>query len=91
MDIQALEITLFEKEWNSSWTFLYFFKCLTPWRWLAAAEDPDENATRKMFTEVMKIAFMFVMKKHMYMFDNQIKRQSEGGPIGLELLIWQIC
>lgn len=39
-----------------------------------------------MFTEVMKIAFMFVMKKHMYMFDNQIKRQSEGGPIGLGTL-----
>lgn len=38
-----------------------------------------------MFTEAIKIVLSFIMKNHMYTFDNQIKLQSKGGPIGLEL------
>ena len=38
-----------------------------------------------MFTEAMKIALLFIMQNHLYTFDNEIKLQSEGGPIGLEL------
>lgn len=38
-----------------------------------------------MFNEAMKAALMFIMKNHMYMFDNQIKLHSKGGSIGLEL------
>ena len=38
-----------------------------------------------MFTEAMKVVLLFIMKNHLYTFDNQIKLQTEGGPIGLEL------
>ncbi|KAJ7323144.1 hypothetical protein OS493_032147 [Desmophyllum pertusum] len=39
--------------------------------WLPPAEEPDENTTRKMFTEAMKIVLLFIMKNHYYTFDNQ--------------------
>ncbi|KAJ7389597.1 hypothetical protein OS493_030283 [Desmophyllum pertusum] len=48
--------------------------------WLPPAEEPDENTTRKMFTEAMKIVLLFIMKNHYYTFDNQVKLQSRGGP-----------
>ena len=48
------------------------------------AKEPNENTTRKMFTEAMKIVLLFIMKNHMYTFV-QVKLQSRGGPIGLEL------
>ena len=38
-----------------------------------------------MFTEAMKIVLLFIMQNHLYTFVNQLKLQSEGGPIGLEL------
>ena len=53
--------------------------------WIPPVEQPDEDTTRKMFTEAMKIVLLFIMQNHLYTFDNQIKLQSEGGPIGLEL------
>ena len=52
----------------------------------------DENKTkrfftiRKMFTEAMKVVLLFIMENHMYTFNNEIKLQSRGGPIGLELI-----
>ena len=52
--------------------------------WLPPVEQPDEVTTRKMFTEAMKIELLLLMQNHLYTFDNQIKLQSEGGPIGLE-------
>ena len=53
--------------------------------WLAPAEEADEETIRKMFTEALKIALSFIMKNHVYTFDKQIKLQSTGGAIGLEL------
>ena len=53
--------------------------------WLPPAEEPDEVTVRKMFTEAMKIVLLFIMENHMYTFNNEIKLQSRGGPIGLEL------
>lgn len=38
-----------------------------------------------MFTKAMKIVLLFIMKNHMYTFNNEIKLQARGGPIGLEL------
>ena len=45
--------------------------------WLPPAQEADESNIRKMLTEAMK--------NNVYTFDNQIKLQSRGGPIGLEL------
>ena len=53
--------------------------------WLPPVEQPDEVTTRKMCTDTMKIVLLFIMQNHLYTFDNEIKLQSEGGPIGLEL------
>ncbi|KAL9965835.1 hypothetical protein ACROYT_G029689 [Oculina patagonica] len=53
--------------------------------WLPPAEKPDEVTIRKMFTEAMKVVLLFIMENHMYTFNNEIKLQSRGGPIGLEL------
>ena len=53
--------------------------------WLPPAEEHDEVTIRRMFTEAMKIVLLFIMQNHMYTFDNKIKLQSRGGPIGLEL------
>lgn len=33
----------------------------------------------------MKIVLLIIKQNHLYLFDNQIKLQSEGGPIGLKL------
>ena len=53
--------------------------------WLPPVEQPDEVTTRKMFTEAMKIVLLFIMQNNLYTFDNEIKLQSDGGPIGQEL------
>jgi hypothetical protein len=38
-----------------------------------------------MFTIAMKVTLLLIMENHMYTFDNKIKLQSRGGPIGLQL------
>ena len=38
-----------------------------------------------MFTEAMRVVLSFIMENHLYTFDGQIKLQSKGGPIGLQL------
>ena len=42
-----------------------------------------------MFTEAMKIALLFIMENHGYTFDNEMKLQSKGGPIGLKITFFQ--
>ena len=53
--------------------------------WLPPSGKPDDDAVRRMFTEAMKVVISFIMENHLYTFDGQIKLQSEGGPIGLQL------
>ena len=53
--------------------------------WLPPAEEPDEVTIRNMFTAAMKVVLLFIKENHMYTFNNDIKLQSRGGPIGLEL------
>ena len=38
-----------------------------------------------MLAEALRIAIVFIMKHHIYIFDSKIKKQSKGGAIGLEL------
>ena len=38
-----------------------------------------------MFTEAMRVVLSFIMENHLYTFDGQIKLQSKGDPIGLQL------
>ena len=38
-----------------------------------------------MLSIALKIAILFIMKNHIYSIDGTLKKQSQGGPIGLEL------
>ena len=38
-----------------------------------------------MITEALRIIIKFIMKNHIYQFDNKIHKQEEGGAIGVEL------
>ena len=53
--------------------------------WVPPARIPGKSDVRRMFTEALKIVLMFIMTNHLYTFDNQVKLQSKGGPIGLQL------
>jgi hypothetical protein len=55
------------------------------YRWKCASNKPDDQTTRKMLVEAMKTALLFIMKNHVYTFNEVIYRQVKGGPIGLEL------
>ena len=53
--------------------------------WVKPREEPDGNKKRRMVTEAMKIVLNVIMKNHIYNFDNVMRRQKEGGPIGIDL------
>ena len=53
--------------------------------WLSPSEEPGDDAVRILFTEAMRVVLSFIMENHLYTFDGQIKLQSKGGPIGLQL------
>ena len=53
--------------------------------WVFQEDVPDDNTRRKMFIEAIKIAIRTVMKNHIYIFNNTLRRQKKGGPIGLTL------
>ena len=53
--------------------------------WLPPSRAPHELVVRKMLIEALRIVLIFIMKNHLYTFDNEIRLQSKGGPIGLQL------
>ncbi|CAB4014237.1 Hypothetical predicted protein, partial [Paramuricea clavata] len=63
------------------------------WLLPSRAPAPHELVVRKMLTEALKIVLLFIIKNHLYTFDNEIRLQSKGGPIGLELtgVLAQLC
>ena len=38
-----------------------------------------------MLREALRVALTLIMKNHVYTFDNEIRKQTRGGPIGLKL------
>jgi hypothetical protein len=58
-------------------------KRLKPWN--PPRKKPDEFTKNTMLTEALRIALKVVMKNHVYLFDNEIRKQSKGGAIGLRL------
>ena len=49
-----------------------------------------------MITEAIRIILIYIMKNHIYEFDNTIYKQKEGGAIGVELTgtmaqIFMVC
>lgn len=50
-------------------------------------EKPDETMRRKMMKEALKIVIETIMKNHIYNFDETLRRQKEGGAIGMDHLL----
>ena len=53
--------------------------------WNLPVRQPDERARRIMLREAPRVALTVIMKNHVYTFDNEIRKQTKGGPIGLKL------
>ena len=56
-------------------TDIWWFKSIVPTSW---------PSFRQIWC-ALHIAIKFVMNNHTYTFGNQIRKQSKGGPIGLDL------
>ena len=46
---------------------------------------PSEKEKRSMFGKSLEIMLVAAMTNHVYLFNNKIRKQSQGGPIGLKL------
>ena len=53
--------------------------------WNMPNKQPDEYTKRVMFREAMRVVLAIIMNNHVYTFDNEIRKQVRGGPIGLQL------
>ena len=53
--------------------------------WKEPQATPDDTTKKRMIALALKIVIKLIMNNHIYVFDNNIRRQKEGGPIGLEL------
>ena len=53
--------------------------------WNKPTSQPDNGDIRKMLVIAIKMSLHFVMENHIYVFDHEIRKQAQGGPIGLEL------
>ena len=53
--------------------------------WVEPEEEADSNTTKKMLSVALKVAIKFIMNNHIYSVNGTIKKQTKGGPIGLEL------
>ena len=53
--------------------------------WNPPQSLPNNLNAKKMLAEAIYIGIKFTMSNHIYRFDDQIKKQAKGGPIGLEL------
>ena len=53
--------------------------------WNKPTIQPDETKQRVMLTEALKIVLTTLMKNHVYDFKNELRKQKEGGAIGVDL------
>ena len=53
--------------------------------WIRTTEIPDERSRRVMLREAIVIVLTVIMKNHVYSFDNVLRRQKEGGAIGMDI------
>ena len=72
-----LEVKNIEKENNSSKTKKII--------WKKAKRAPTKEEKRKMFGKALEIMLVLCLDNHCYQFDNKVRVQAKGGPIGLKL------
>ena len=53
--------------------------------WIKAKRSPTKREERKMFGKALETMLITCMNHHLYQFENTIRIQKEGGPIGLKL------
>ncbi|KAL8613584.1 hypothetical protein ACOMHN_022003 [Nucella lapillus] len=53
--------------------------------WKLPNKVPNKDVKKTMMSEALRVAIEYIMKNHVYKFNNTVKKQSQGGPIGLEL------
>ena len=53
--------------------------------WNMPNKQPDEYTKRVMFREAIRVVLGIIMNNHVYTFDNEIRKQIRGSPIGLQL------
>ena len=53
--------------------------------WIAAQTQPNQTQKDNMMKEAIRCALLVVMKNHTYEFNGEVRKQAEGGPIGMDL------
>ena len=53
--------------------------------WIRATRKPNKEEQRIMLTEAIKIVLETLMKNHIYEFKEELRKQKEGGAIGIDL------
>ena len=53
--------------------------------WNTPIKEPDETTQRMMMKESLKVVLTVIMKNHIYNFNNEVRKQKEGGAIGMDL------
>ena len=53
--------------------------------WIKPRRNPTRKEERRMFGKALEIMLITCMDNHIYQFENKIRIQSHGGPIGLKL------
>ena len=53
--------------------------------WNLPLVQPDGHMRRIMLREALRVVLTVIMKNHVFTFDNEIRKQTKGGPIGLKL------
>ncbi|CAB4043091.1 Hypothetical predicted protein [Paramuricea clavata] len=53
--------------------------------WNPPRKKPDEFTKNTMLIEALRVILKVVIKNHVYLFDNEIRKQSKGGAMGLRL------
>ena len=53
--------------------------------WIKPTQQPDEGQKRSMLKEAIRVVVSVIMKNHTYEFNQEVRRQMKGGPIGMDL------
>ena len=64
--------------------------------WRHPEQSPKETQKRDLIIRALHIAIKLIMNNHTYTFGSQIRKQSKGGPIDLDITgalaqIYMIC
>ena len=53
--------------------------------WNLPVKQPDGHLRRIMLREALRVVLTVIMKNHVFTFNNEIRKQNKGDPIGLQL------